>query len=102
MAGNDQVIRPDSDTENSDNEMYMAERAPSDPAIRGLYQLLDHKFQKGATIESMQADYILPNFTPGNTRYRTTLGLDSYNRRSSSLETNRQTDRNYPVKIFFK
>ena len=84
MAGNDQVIRPNSEDETSDLEMYMSERAPSDPAIRGLFQLLDHKFNEGADVESLQADYILPNFIPGIVwRYRTTQGLDSYNRRSS-------------------
>ena len=66
MAGNDQVIRPNSEDETSDLEMYMSERAPSDPAIRGLFQLLDHKFNEGADVESLQADYILPNFIPGN------------------------------------
>ena len=65
MAENDQVNRLNSEDENSEVKMDMSERAPSDPAIRGLFQLLDHKFNEGADIESLQADYILPNFIPG-------------------------------------
>ena len=72
MAENDQVNRLNSEDENSEVKMDMSERAPSDPAIRGLFQLLDHKFNEGADIESLQADYILPNFIPGSIRYRTT------------------------------
>ena len=73
MAENDQVNRLNSEDENSEVKMDMSERAPSDPAIRGLFQLLDHKFNEGADIESLQADYILPNFIPGNVRYVTGL-----------------------------
>ena len=90
MAGNDHVVHVgNSDDDGSDTETYVAERTPNDGVIRGLCQLLDQKFKDGVEIESTQADYILPNFTAGNIRYRTTLGkqvtprIDSYSRRSS-------------------